>query len=149
MNRSPLHLKATADDDINRQLVKAKELLEKAKAKMAQKQQQQEEEAAALKKKQMTPDTIVDKKMSVIKSRNEETGLIRCDGEVMAALSEEEEWELKGIFDVFENEVEESGVSKHLAERDVAASIYNLRLSLQNEDYRRIFDKRNRWIGEE
>lgn len=137
------------DDDINRQLAKAKELLEKAKDKMAQNQQQLQEEAAALKKSKITPDTIVDKKTSVIKSRNEDTGLIRCDGEVMAALSEEEEWELKGIFDVFEDEVEQSDVSKQLAERDVAASIYNLRLSLQNEDYRKIFDKRNRWIGDE
>mmetsp|Transcript_8445 Transcript_8445/g.15930 ORF Transcript_8445/g.15930 Transcript_8445/m.15930 type:complete len:201 (+) Transcript_8445:216-818(+) len=148
-NRQPVLLKASTDDDINRQLSKAKELLEKTKAKMLAQTQQDNEETTTPKKKQITPDTIVDKKTSAIKSRNEETGLITCDGDIMAALSEEEEWELKGIFDVFENETEESEVSKQLAERDVAASIYNLRLSLQNDDYRKIFDKRNRWIGEE
>lgn len=166
-NKHTTHLNASSDDDISRQLSKAKELLEKAKAKMAQ-QQAPEQVHVSQQQPQLTPQkaedsetlatvqvekapigTVVDRKQSVIKSRNEETGLITCDGDVMAALSEEEEWELMGIFDVFENEIEESDVSKHLAERDVAASIMNLRLSLHNEDFRKIFDKRNRWIGED
>eukprot|EP00979_Chaetoceros_neogracilis_P019119 scaffold11812_cov267-Chaetoceros_neogracile.AAC.1 len=90
-----------------------------------------------------------DKKTSVLKSKNEVSGLSTYDGDLMAALSEEEDWELKGMFDVFDDEIEESDVSKNLGKRDVAASILNLRRSMHNDDYRRIFDKRNFYIGED
>ena len=39
-------------------------------------------------------------------------------------------------------------VKKSIAERDLAASIYNLRKVLKTEDFRRVFDSRNRFIGE-
>lgn len=67
----------------------------------------------------------------------------------MAALSEDEDWELKGLMDMFEDETEESDVKKSLADRDVAASIFNMRLKMHGADYRRIFDTRNRFIGED
>jgi len=80
--------------------------------------------------------------------------LVTADGEKMAKLSEEEPWEYRSLLDVFENErdVNEdvySKASQQLAQRDVAASIYNLRKELKTEDYRKIFDKRNRFIGED
>ena len=35
-----------------------------------------------------------------------------------------------------------------LADRDVARAIYNLRKSMQNDDFKKVFDARNRFIGE-
>lgn len=142
--QSSTSLQASVDDDISRQLAKAKEILEKAKAKVAQDEAASKESNEKKKKEKAAKE-----RDELIKSKNEETGLSTFDGDLMAALSEEEEWELKDMFDVFENELEESDVSKQLAERDVAASILNLRLSMKNEDYRKIFDNRNRFIGED
>jgi hypothetical protein len=96
----------------------------------------------------------ITKREQVTKSRDEETGLITADGEKMARLSESEQWEMRSLLEVFENEIGDtdgvsSMTSKRLAERDVAASIFNLRKQMQTEDYRRIFDTRNRFIGED
>ena len=79
---------------------------------------------------------------------DENTGLFTTDGDKMAELSEEEEWESRPLLEVFESEIEDTS-SSVLNERDVAASIFNLRKTLQMEDYRKIFDKRNRFIGED
>ena len=162
-------LRSSVDDDISRTLAKAKQLLEKAKAKVAeeenlkqkkqQKQQQPQEEDTEQQQEIDTVTTIVatadkvetsiDKKASVTKSTND-SGLITTDGDLMAAMSEEEDWELKSLMDVFEDENDDGdATSKLLADRDVAASIFNLRMSMHNGDYRRIFDKRNRFIGED
>ena len=35
-----------------------------------------------------------------------------------------------------------------LADRDVVASIWNLRKTLHNDDFVRVFDKQNRFIGD-
>lgn len=149
---SSTSLRSSIDDDISAQLAKARALIEKAKAKI------EEEAATAAEEKEGEVEAKAEtnavksgesKAASVIKSTNEE-GLFTTDGDLMAEMSEAEEWENRGLFDVFESEGEdESDVSKQLASRDVAASIMNLRMSMQNEDYRRIFDKRNRFIGEE
>ncbi|KAL7572804.1 hypothetical protein ACA910_014661 [Epithemia clementina (nom. ined.)] len=97
------------------------------------------------------------RRQSVIKAVDQVTGLITADGEKMAALSEQEEWQLRSLLDVFETELvvnmddtplARSSASKQLAKRDVAASIWNLRRHLQTDDYRRIFDPKNRFIGE-
>lgn len=88
------------------------------------------------------------KKEKVIKSKNKDTGLFTTDGDLMAKLSEEEEWEPRPLLQVFSNERKTTPTQDHLADRDVAASIYGLRKSLQLEDFQKIFDKRNRFIGE-
>jgi hypothetical protein len=90
------------------------------------------------------------KKEKVIKNKNKETGLFTTDGDLMAKLSEQEEWEPRPLLEVFRNERKASSTDKDsLADRDVAASIFNLRKSLQLEDYQKIFDTRNRFIGEQ
>lgn len=100
------------------------------------------------------------KRDAVTKSRDAITGLITTDGEKMAALSETEEWESRPLMQVFQNEMSaeqssssvassSSAASRRLADRDVAASIFNLRQKLHQADYQRIFDKRNRFIGED
>lgn len=149
---SSTSLRSSIDDDISAQLAKARALIEKAKAKIeteaaaAAEQQEGEVESKA---ESVSVKSGESKAASVIKSTNEE-GLFTTDGDLMAELSEAEEWEDRGLLDVFETEgEEESDVSRQLASRDVAASIMNLRMSMQNEDYRKIFDKRNRFIGEE
>lgn len=127
------------NDEINLQLAKAKELLKEAKAKMNQDEEAKEENLKSR----------LESAESKIKFKDEETGLIMCDGDLMAALSEEEEWEQRSLLDVFESEIEDDEITKQLASRDVTASIRNMRLKMHNEDYRRIFDKRNRFIGED
>ena len=92
-----------------------------------------------------------ERRQSMIKAVNETTGLITADGEKMAAQSEREEWQSRSLVEVFDvNELiqqqgnDENGnnnvysssssssmASQQLANRDVAASIWNLRKQLQ------------------
>mmetsp|Transcript_44099 Transcript_44099/g.44770 ORF Transcript_44099/g.44770 Transcript_44099/m.44770 type:complete len:297 (-) Transcript_44099:142-1032(-) len=85
----------------------------------------------------------VKKTEKVIKNKNEDTGLFTTDGDLMAKLSEEEEWESRSLLEVVEKTVKSKNV-----DRDIAKSIYNLRKSLQTSDFTKIFDKRNRFIGD-
>jgi len=183
-------------DDISRQLAKAKELLELSKAKLAAQEEAGDSKDAVEQKKPIVlkSSEIDEKRLKVTKSTDDESGLITTDGELMAMLSEEEDWEARDMFDVFEDELEESEVSKQLAKRDVAASIVGMRIrsvyicyilknyifalergtevsscfillqqfiitqlllcnaktnnSMHNDDYKKIFNTRNRFIGE-
>lgn len=140
----------SANDDVARQLAKAKELLQLSKAKLAAQEQEVDSNEDAKEKKPVVLETseIDEKRLKVTKYTNDESGLITTDGELMASLSEEEDWEVRSLIEVFEDELEESEVSKQLRKRDVAASIVNLRMSMHNDDYRKIFNTRNRFIGE-
>ena len=145
-------------DDIARLQERARAVLEKSKAKLASKEKSNGAHSDDTDTQSSMPffatqDTSR-KRDGVIKSRDEKTGLITADGEKMAAMSEEEQWESRSLLEVFENEMDEnedvnSLASQELAKRDVAMSIFNLRKVLQTEDYKRIFDKRNRFIGED
>lgn len=153
-------LGAVSEDEISKQLDRARELLAKSKAKIEAKEQESFEELTNDDKnfangKENVPffaskTASFDenkKKEKVIKSKNEE-GLFTTDGEMMAALSESEEWQVRPLQEVFENEEKEKS-DDPFADRDVAASIFNLRKTLQTEDYKKIFDQRNRFIGEQ
>lgn len=141
------------DDEITRQLARAKEVLAMSKAKLEAKQSlafDDDAEGQAGAKVPFfataAPKNAGDKKERVIKSKNGD-GLFTTDGDLMAKLSEAEEWEVRSLLDVFENENKNPHDS--LADRDVAASIFGLQRVLQTEDFQRIFDKRNRFIGEQ
>jgi len=133
----------------NLQIAKSRKLLEETKAKMAAR-------AEAVESTEVVEEMAMDvespigteKRTKLTKSIDDESGLIRTDGELMAAMSEAEDWEIRDLFDCFEDELEESDLSKQLRERDVAASLYGLRVRMQNEDYSKIFNKKNYWIGE-
>lgn len=155
MPSSPLYAAASPEDDITKQLERAKSLLEKSKAKIeaqgAAVADFDEEEAGK------TDGNIPffanamakangSKRDQVIKAKNGE-GLFTTDGDLMAKLSEAEEWEVRALLDVFENENKD--LDDSLADRDVAASIFGLQKTLQTEDFQKIFDKRNRFIGEQ
>jgi len=144
---SRLYSSSSVDDDISRQLAKARALLDQAKAKVAQEKEQSNIDTSNEKNSNGEQDKKT-KRDTVTKSMNEETGLITTDGELMAELSEEEDWEVRGLLDVFESEIKDDSVTNSLAERDVAASIQAMRISMQNDDYQKIFDSRNRFIGE-
>lgn len=78
----------------------------------------------------------------------------------MTALSKSEPWEARSLKDLkFTKEprsdydgnvVDENanGSGARMADKDVAVSIYNLRKMLQGEDFKKVFDSRNRFIGE-
>ena len=88
------------------------------------------------------------------------TGSIIADGETMAAISKSERWERRSLSEMFEREARNDfdglpvageqidKVGTVLADRDVARSIWNLRRSMQNEDFMKVFDSRNRFIGD-
>lgn len=149
---------ATSNEDVFDSLSlveRARAVLEKSKAKLA-KQEERSAVTTATKKTAAETPFFAQRSVNrdrVVKSKDDETGLITADGEVMAAISEQEDWEMRSLSEVFENETDESGdvyslASQQLAERDVAASVWNLRKQLQTDDYLKIFDKRNRFIGE-
>lgn len=102
--------------------------------------------------KSSTPDA------KKIKSKTK-SGEIIADGEEMASLSKSEPWERRSLSQMFERESrtdydgnlvegEQIDPKKVLADRDMAASIYGLRKKLQNDDFMKVFDKRNRFIGD-
>jgi hypothetical protein len=166
--------------NLDRELQRARKLLEKSKAKLAARQQQQQQPgtsigaagscgspssafvpyfaAAAATTTTTTGKKRVASRDGIVKSRCEKTGQILADGERMAEISEQEEWEIRSIDQVFQNEENDgrynkkdlfSLASQQLAERDVAASIWNLRQKMHTEDYQKIFDKKNHFIGED
>lgn len=163
-SRRRTNLLVTADE-VTMSLERAKALLRESKEKLAAKQNgstltvdRQEEQKPSQPPlpffaSREPPQSTNNKRKRVTKTVDEETGLITTNGAEMARLSEEEEWEVRSLFEVFENEIGDkdvySATSQQLATRDVAASIWNLRKTLQNDDYRRIFDKSNRFIGED
>jgi len=147
------HSRLFAMDDIDREVAKAKELLREAKAQLAAMDAGEEvplpKEAANVPFFASYDGTSEGRREIVIKSKNDE-GLVTVNGEEMAKLSEEESWSVRPLSEVFENELSAGeDVYKQLGSRDVAASIYNLRKSMKNEDYTRIFDKKNWFIGED
>ena len=103
----------------------------------------------------MVTATTTDSNNLKVKSRNSDTGLVMADGERMAEISEDEPWEYRSIYEMFDNnnyDAETTSENKPLRvemKTDVMASIQNLRKVLQQEDYRKIFDPRNRFIGED
>lgn len=142
--------------EIIKQLERAKAALAVSRAKMEAQEQAEagliEEEKEEKKDETDVPFFAMNtadengKKEKVIKDKNED-GLFTTDGDLMAKLSEEEEWESRPLLEVFENEREETPEAMNI-DRDIGQSMYNLRKSLQTDDFRTIFDKRNRFIGE-
>jgi len=146
------------DDDTAKQIHRAKKLLEEAKKKLVSNPSSIPPSSPSQQQQQRTissSDTSshlssINRKDQLIKSTNQETGLFTTDGELMAALSAQEEWEMKRLLEIFDSEMEEeSDVSKQIANRDVVSSVRNLKRELQNEDYEKIFDTKNRFIGED
>ena len=90
-----------------------------------------------------------------IKSKTQ-SGEIVADGETMAALSKSEAWERRSLGQMFQKEkrvdfdgnVVEEDKERALSEKDLARNIFNLRRQLQDNDFKRVFDDRNRFIGE-
>ena len=166
---------AGAEDEVSRQLAKAKELIERTKQKMEKK-----ETAASTASKDdgeakettgtvsndddddddddelpffaVDPTATEKRRELVTKTKDEESGLITTDGEKMASLAEGEKWESRGLYDLFENEREEDEETlqkEARASRDVARSMMGLKMVMNKEDFDAIFDKRNWQIGEE
>lgn len=150
-------MQASPDDNISRLQAKARDLLEKSKAKLASQQNGTPKEDKRISNipffaNQEAPSN--NRRDQVIKSKDDKTGLITVDGEKMAELSEKEKWEIRPLLEVFQNEIKEnedvySEASQQLASRDLAVSIWSLRKELMGNDFERIFDKKNRFIGEE
>ena len=157
----PLLLFDAANDvesQISQGLKRARQVLEKSKAKLAAQEEARntanggDDKANVPFFAQTRKNTV--SREGVVKSTDEKTGLITADGEKLAAISEEEDWEFRSLFEVFENEMTEnedvySAASQQLASRDLAASVWNLRKQLQTDDYQKIFDTKNRFIGED
>ena len=158
---------AGAEDEVSRQLAKAKELIERTKQKMEKKEKaaakddgeaKESTDAVSNDDDEVLPFFAVDptaaekRRELVTKTKDEESGLITTDGEKMASLAEGEKWESRGLYDLFENEREEDEenlVKEARASRDVARNMMGLKRIMKKEDFDAIFDKRNLFIGEE
>jgi hypothetical protein len=180
------------EQQINQGLERARQVLQKSKAKLAARldlvpQEEEVEGRVAVPffaVMARTPTSVISTTVRTtapeegersnvkVKSRNHDTGLIMADGERMAEISEIEAWEYRSIYEMSDvvddddDDADESLASSQARRRrrsaalkvqsnspqqqtDVMASIYNLRKVLQTEDYRKIFDPRNRFIGED
>jgi hypothetical protein len=158
---APLRAVLNGDDEISQGVLRARALLEKTKAKLAAQAASRalSEESSDDEKTEAVPffaasqpaDAVdnTQRRDQVTKYRDEATGLITTDGEKMAAMSESEVWETRSLLDMNDTIPDKSTASKRLADRDVAASIFNMRRHLQVNDYRKIFDTKNRFIGED
>ena len=158
---------AGAEDEVSRQLAKAKELIERTKQKMEKKEKaaskdngDAEETTGAVSNDDdedlpffaVDPTAGEKRRELITKTKDEESGLITTDGEKMASLAEGEKWESRGLYDLFENEREEDEenlVKEARASRDVARNMMGLKRIMNKEDFDSIFDKRNWVIGEE
>lgn len=151
-----------SEEDIEKQLARAMELLEKGQAKL-------ESAAAAAaegsQEEEKMDKTLLDqetKRMMVTKIQKED-GLVVVDGEMMARYSEEEEWQLRPLMEVFEEDdsfqgdnntyygllLASTNTTKKLAQRDEVASIRNLQTIMNRQDFQKIFDEKNYFIGEQ
>ena len=150
------------------QIRKAKQLLNDAKKKQKQQEDSfldteliptpKEEEEEEEPKEVVLPFFATKEReidTSKIKSKTK-SGEIIADGTQMATLSKSEAWERRSLSQMFTkearqdwdgNDVTQESKTK-LADKDMAGSIYNLRKSMQNEDFKKVFDPRNRFIGE-
>jgi len=170
---APAPAPAAAEDEVSRQLSKAKELIERTKQKIESKEKaaaaaaaaesdeddaDQQTESATADEDEVLPFFAVDptaaekRREMVTKTKDEESGLITTDGDKMASLAEGETWESRGLYDLFENEIEEDAetlAKEARASRDVARSMMNLKMIMNKADFDFIFDKKNRFIGEE
>jgi hypothetical protein len=165
LSRSPptsrLFAVESPEDEITRQLERAKELIAKSKAKLETKGavsldnegvdggDDTEDAAEGTKNVPFFAAKVKakeNKRDQVVKATNAD-GLVTIDGDLMAKLSEAEEWEVRSLVEVFEDQQKMS--EEPLVNRDVAQSIMGLQKVLQTADYLKIFDKRNRFIGEQ
>jgi hypothetical protein len=169
-----------SEEETEKQLANARELLARVEEMISNKE-----------KKQIAKESSSEeKRLKVTKfTKDDGSGLSTFDGELMAELSKEEEWEVRGLMDVFDdglddaidalNEIEDEArealkdiddidnidaddkaklkkkffftstpTTHRLAKRDVGSSVVNMRSKMNTKDFDRIFDRRNRWIGE-
>jgi hypothetical protein len=159
------------DDDIDREMAKARALLIEAKKQIAAmdaglvytEPENAEGSTSSLPffaSETSSPQSLSQRNSSmsnkrdiVIKSRTED-GLVTVNGEKLAQMSEHETWRARPLGEVFENELTDDEdvyalATESLRQRDVAASIFNLRKSMQPQDYKKIFDRKNYFIGED
>ena len=154
------------DDDLDdydfktaAQIRKARKLLRDAKKKIEEPKRESASEVAP--KEPQPPLPFFASRSSApsskkIKSKTS-SGII-ADGATMSTLSASEPWELRPLNDLFAREprsdydgnIVSGDVSdgSKLAEKDLARNIMALKRSLQGEDFKVVFDQRNRWIGD-
>ena len=160
----------TSDDDdasVSEQIARARRLLDDARRKQTARMETSASSAIASAPSRDRPTGSGARTLpffaarapssSKIKSKTS-SGDIIADGETMANISLNERWEVRSLSEMFQREsrtdydgrdVEMDMVQgATLADRDVNRSIYNLRKSMRNEDFMRVFDSRNRFIGD-
>jgi len=130
---------STPSDEISQQLAKAKELIALTKAKIAA---AENSEGGEIKKNEYCMG-VDDKRAEVIKSCDPNSGLITTDGEKMAELSEKEEWVVRKLID--DPNIDEK-TGKKIKSSPLA--MFNLRRKLRPQDFDKVFNKKNYFIGE-
>lgn len=155
-----------SEEEIEKQLARAKELLERSEAKLESAALGSNDESCGeVKDIDLKNKTMLDlktKRVMVTKVEKED-GLVVVDGELMAKYSEEEAWEIRPLMEVFEDDdsfqddnnsyygllLASTNTTKKLAQRDEVASIRNIKTIMNRKDFQDIFDERNFFIGEQ
>jgi hypothetical protein len=140
------------------QIRKARQLLKESKKKIEEKQQQlngAKESESNIATETISPLPFF-ATQTKIKSKTS-SGII-ADGETMSQLSKSEPWEYRPLSQMFDREPRadydgnivqgENSGGATLADKDLARNILALKKMLQNEDFKRVFDQRNRFIGD-
>jgi hypothetical protein len=160
------------DDDLDNydfktaaQIRKARKLLRDTKMKMEQSKSEKVNEAGEVNgvaKQEKPPEPLpffAARPPSAKKIKSKTSSGIVADGATMTALSNSEPWESRPLNQMFASEArsdydgnlisaDEIERMGKLAERDLARNILALKRELQNEDFKKVFDQRNRWIGD-
>jgi len=164
-----------SEEEIEKQLARARDLI--ARSEQMNKKNKKE-------KANMSTD---DKRAKVTKfTKDDGSGLSTYDGDLMAELSQKEDWEMRSLMDVFQDDMEatidalnteekeaidsltgiessefgeeeklkkkfffaSTPTTKKLANRDEGKAVTQMRVKMNPADFDRIFDKKNRFIGE-
>ncbi|KAL7508526.1 hypothetical protein ACHAXN_005600 [Cyclotella atomus] len=159
------------DDDLDNydfktaaQIRKARKLLRDAKKKMEEPKSEKVDGGVNGEVKEEKPASVplpffAARPPSAEKIKSKTSSGIVADGATMTALSNSEPWELRPLNQMFVREprsdydgnlisADDSDKMGKLAEKDLARNILALKRELQNEDFKKVFDQRNRWIGD-
>jgi len=154
------------DDDVSRQLEKARKLIAEAKGKLEAKELEAQDPSSTApvaqhffatednEEDEATREKNKEEKRSRVIKQELDNGKITTDGDMMVELSQNEKWEMRPLMDVFEpekmsEEDEKSREERRKKEIQIVQAMMNLKQKLGKDDYEKIFNNKNFFIGEE
>eukprot|EP00587_Corethron_hystrix_P010766 CAMPEP_0113304776 /NCGR_PEP_ID=MMETSP0010_2-20120614/4652_1 /TAXON_ID=216773 ORGANISM="Corethron hystrix, Strain 308" /NCGR_SAMPLE_ID=MMETSP0010_2 /ASSEMBLY_ACC=CAM_ASM_000155 /LENGTH=212 /DNA_ID=CAMNT_0000159031 /DNA_START=118 /DNA_END=756 /DNA_ORIENTATION=+ /assembly_acc=CAM_ASM_000155 len=145
------------DESLQRILADAKKLVEDTKVKIESEDKSKETEERLSDTSQISenmqstiPKSAEERRLYLLDGVSPDSnGKVRPSAKLMEQLAEEEDWELRLIEEMFEDQIPQpSEMDKRLQKKDIGRSLMMLRRQLQDDDFRKVFNSRNPRIGE-